>query len=621
MSAEPKRPHSRIRTFAQDLEEERKKRGEQPTLEEVPTPESPEKKAEPKKPVKPQPAPQAKAATAIPDAPKIQEPKPKKVAPEPVPQAKAAVETKPIERKPIEKQKAKAAIPQAPKKVPTAPTKIPAFHEIQKQVDSLSKSQDFGEPPKHKPAPSELDKQKAEDDAPLRGVNIGYDATVITDTKRKRFRLFPSIAASIKKWFGGLTKSKKKVTPKYSVPDADRRKGVIQKATTKSGSVFTADNDTLKEQIRRRRHESEEARRAAEIEAKQKREQEAEEPETSWSPYTETGYQLLEEHTDVEEAKPTTTKNVTIEFKKQTPLSVPTKPTPPAEPKPVVSAVEPAPEPVAAPEREVVEEPKTPPPPPEPVPANEPPAPEPEPAQPPIQNIQTSDTEPEEEGGPIDLQDTNTLTLIIFGGMVVIALAILLTVSLMRGGDSGTNTESTEPFQTQTLQGAQAARLDFAPSADLAASMTAKGRNNPLGLIDVQIYLPNGQIMPPTEVIERLGLALIPSFTQSITDIRFVTINQSDPLLVIDFTDETSARGGLLEWERTMASDLVSFYDISTNSSLDFTDAAIRGTDVRIMRSLEGETLIVYGIVDENTVLISDSVEDFTQVLQTSFSE
>lgn len=652
MSAEPKRPHSRIRTFAQDLEEQRQKRGQStPASSEDTSGEAESASPEEVKPKrKPEPAPQAQAAADLPEVPKIpDEPTksaPKKAVPAPVPKAQAASDTKAIKREPVAAPKVVIPKPAKPS-TSTPPAKIPAFHELQKQVENLSKEQDFGEPPKNKPAPHPTKNNRpAADEAPLRGVNIGYDATVITDTKHKRFRLIPSAIASIKRWFKDLTKKRKKAAPKYSVPEADRRKGVIQKATSKSGSVFTADNDTLREQIRRRRHESEEARRRAEAEARAKAEAKQEtEPETSWSPYTETGFPLLEDGDDEVRVLDTTPKNVTIEFKKQTPLQTAppateppasdenalvtpdteqgSEPVPEPEPAPEPMPVAPEPEPEPVPQASVATEPT-----PEPVPPAEPepePVPEPEPPQvfepidEPVQNVRTSDSFEESEPQPIDWRDTNTLTMAIFGVVVVLAIAGLLVLSLMR--QSQPVTPVAAPFQTQFLAGAQTERVDYAPGENLTELIIAKSDELPLGLIDVQIHGTDGEVLPPGVIIDGLGFTLIPSFRQSVTDVRFSTINQSDPILIFDLNDAVSARGGFLAWERTMASDLVELYRISTNSSLSFTDDTVQGVDVRVMRTREGETLIVYGIVDENTALIGNSIEDFSQILRTSFAQ
>lgn len=81
-------------------------------------------------------------------------------------------------------------------------------------------------------------------------------ATIITDTKKDRFKLFPAISASIKGWFSNKKAEKAaKKAPKYTVPETTRRQGVIQRATSVTAKSTTADHDSIQERIRRREEE------------------------------------------------------------------------------------------------------------------------------------------------------------------------------------------------------------------------------------------------------------------------------------------------------------------------------------------------------------------------------
>ncbi len=60
-------------------------------------------------------------------------------------------------------------------------------------------------------------------------------------------------------------------------------------------------------------------------------------------------------------------------------------------------------------------------------------------------------------------------------------------------------------------------------------------------------------------------------------------------------------------------------YDLPGEQTTTFTDQTVGGIDVRVLLSETGQTLIVYGMVDENTALLSNSLADFTQVVETSF--
>jgi hypothetical protein len=116
--------------------------------------------------------------------------------------------------------------------------------------------------------------------------------TVITDNKKVSPGFFSAITASIKDWLISLKTQKKVSPPKYSVINSERRKGVIQKATTKTGSIFTADSETLADEIRRRQP----------VDLSQK---EAKNQDISWTPNTEPGYPLL----------PGATTNIQVAFK------------------------------------------------------------------------------------------------------------------------------------------------------------------------------------------------------------------------------------------------------------------------------------------------------------------
>lgn len=88
----------------------------------------------------------------------------------------------------------------------------------------------------------------------------GSEGTIITDTKRKRFRFFPSLIESIRTSlieFGEIFTGSKKRT--YSVPDTDRRKGVIQTATSRTGRFATGDHSEVVKRLKERKHKTEPA--------------------------------------------------------------------------------------------------------------------------------------------------------------------------------------------------------------------------------------------------------------------------------------------------------------------------------------------------------------------------
>jgi len=104
------------------------------------------------------------------------------------------------------------------------------------------------------------------------------EATVITDTKHNRFKLFPAIIISLNNWFSNQKKLRhQKAIPKYTLPQTTRRKGLIQRATSNTGKTATADFRYLQERIK---HRSEEIGVAG---------------KTIWTPDTEPVFLLLDE--------------------------------------------------------------------------------------------------------------------------------------------------------------------------------------------------------------------------------------------------------------------------------------------------------------------------------------
>jgi hypothetical protein len=76
-------------------------------------------------------------------------------------------------------------------------------------------------------------------------------AVIITDTKRKRFKLGEAIAASVSDWWTTKQEvARKNKIPRYTVPEAERRKGVIQKATVKTGRTSSADHGAVLSRIK-----------------------------------------------------------------------------------------------------------------------------------------------------------------------------------------------------------------------------------------------------------------------------------------------------------------------------------------------------------------------------------
>jgi hypothetical protein len=86
--------------------------------------------------------------------------------------------------------------------------------------------------------------------------DASYDATIITDTKRKRFKLTSEVRSSISDWWQEQVEAyQERKKPKYTVPTAEHRKGVIQQATGVTGRSVTQDHAAVIKRIKAEKEE------------------------------------------------------------------------------------------------------------------------------------------------------------------------------------------------------------------------------------------------------------------------------------------------------------------------------------------------------------------------------
>jgi len=581
-----------MRTFAADMDAVRKKSGATPDTTAVAS-------AEPT--TKPQPVPKAMPAS-------FDRPNPEKIKSTP------AIKKEETERKETLKKISEAPIvitePAAEKPIAsTANSTIPAFHELQKSVSRIQENLTVDDT-KGVSAKKSSKKEKVKN---VPRPNIGYDATIITDTKSDRFQLFPSMIASLKKWFSKLkVERQKKAAPKYTIPEAERRKGVIQRATSKTGTIFTADSETLREQIRRRRIQEE---------------LEEEEPETVWSPFTEAGYALLESP----EETPDTTQNVVLEYKRKPQLIEPNNPTL-AIPKPTPTEASDVAE--AEEEDFLIETKIT-----EPdlldntlaearwAASYEPTEGNPSAAEAPL-TIPAYEDAPEGDiflppTQPIGYSaknstDTNTLTITLLVGIVG-AIAIFFAARVLFTHVTNQTSTETEAVAVKSEPIITSAHLTGLP-------ITVQTLNQIPVLLSKAIASSSGEVtefavvsgvgdeVSPSYLFEILHFDTKANLRQSLTAAHFVSVNHSKPGLILSFVDEDAVRGGLLQWEPHMYNNFNIFYgDIDSNTA-SFVDKKIDDIDVRVLVNAGGDEKLVYGFLSENSVLIVGASDDFSRI-------
>ncbi|OGG69537.1 hypothetical protein A3I99_02955 [Candidatus Kaiserbacteria bacterium RIFCSPLOWO2_02_FULL_45_11b] len=436
-------------------------------------------------------------------------------------------------------------------------------------------------------------------------------ATIITDTKHEKFKLIPAIIKSISDWYLAKKQDyKAKKIPKYTVPDTTRRKGIIQKATSKTGKFASSDFSSIQERILERK--------ASAAAAKALKDNQ---PDRIWTANTEPGFALLAE---------TTTQQVSnVQMVARKSFRVVPEETVVATEKPA-----PAPEPVSepdsmddnrwsAPARASVSEINL------PAVAVEDEIPESLPEvieTPPVKTEEVTMTEtPEPAVTPeksvptktsrFDLLKINTNTLTLFISGVVIVLVALGAVGYFKFYKDSSIVSDTPIPETLLVDNKINTLSLYTITADSiteAFNTLQNERGTTEGVFMYTSTIGSTEVVSPTQIISALPLRLAPDLTQTIAAVRVGYVNQS-PYLLLKIKDETAAHGGLLIWESTMYQDLTSLLSLAPEATDTFLDANISNTDVRVLKNINGSERLLYGIKN-GTIIITTNSASYAQL-------
>ncbi len=434
-------------------------------------------------------------------------------------------------------------------------------------------------------------------------------ATIIRDTKKSRFKLFPAIIASVKKWAADQKRQQEvKKIPKYTVPETSRRKGVIQKATSQTGKLMSFDAASIQDRIRERKERTQ-----------------PKVPLTVWTANTEPGFPLLE-------APEPAIQNVKVEPRKSVKTIVV-----PQTPKPVAAPIPPKPLPKEVPVERKIEVPPT------PTPSIPPIEPEPVIASPSVVAIEYQDTEslepeysqaevPQEEVTPEEVTkkpktirewlfttDTNTISV----GVTVLFFVLIGTIGYYWLNATGSNlTVTTAPNHPSLINAPL--QLVYVPGQDPVTVTDGIISNGNQSIYDVlQLALvtePTGTtLVPPQSVLRQIGINLPASFTSALNYIYFGSSRKTEPFIILASSDIATAQGGMLAWENSMYGELSMFF-AQENLSRDelpgakFKDVTINGQDIRVLTTEDNQELLTYGSVNRKVIIITQTSAHFKEL-------
>lgn len=513
------------------------------------------------------------------------------------------------------------------------------------------------------PPPAPLASTKKTDKVTISTDNTDADsATIITDTKKDRFKFFPAIFESISNWIEKVKVERlTKKAPKYTVPETSRRKGVIQKATSLTGKITTSDHDTIQERIRQRQ-------------ANEHKEND-ENDHVTWTPNTEPGYLLLEKepsrisNVQVEQRKSFFTteqdivvknleslksvKNTVKEYvseddsasrwentKSNDEVTIP-EPIPnaiiDAKPEPEIIPVQPLEKtspiitettPRQSIFESISEEPVVPetikiPIPPTDVTETDPLPPLTE--EPEITNEHYRETERElsnQDKGFLLSRNTNTLAFSTFS--IILIVLIIVGFGYYWSNNKETGTSPVVIDYPKVINGdISFVYQPITNKYDLVSKITSEfGGSKSEAYQFIFTTTPEGTVaVDPDILLTHLDIKLNANFSQSINTIYFGQLHQVSPFISFVVTDTETAKGGMLIWEQTMRSEVYPILKLpslesSSTSSIKFIDAMISGVDVRVLKDINGVEEIIYGFTNPNTIIITTNSKNFGELLQ-----
>ncbi len=148
-----------------------------------------------------------------------------------------------------------------------------------------------------------------------------------------------------------------------------------------------------------------------------------------------------------------------------------------------------------------------------------------------------------------------------------------------------------------------------------------------------QIYLTgvdiNSTVVPAdaAQIFTALSFRLPGNFSRSVRTVSFGSYRGTDPFIVMRSSDFSTAFAGMLAWEPVMSVDLVPLFGPAVSESFDptartatqvraafFRDTIIANVSARVLVNAENEERIVYGFVKPNLILIAPNEATFTAI-------
>lgn len=517
------------------------------------------------------------------------------------------------------------------KNTPAADAAIPPFHTFSKPI--VKKSSPLNVTPIDTTDVTKTTQSRAQSTltAPSHGVMVGdgadveNNATVITDTKHNRFSVTGAVMGNLTDWY---TQQKKNLNgeskPKYTLPEADRRRGVIQKATSQTGRMTTADHAAVLAKLRTARSKNQPVTKSSPVTMAVSTPPvwETAQQDTTATQLTSPAHSSASElprvnpiiSTKIPDPKVeggVQQKNITPIIPTLPPVSAKNSPTTFTEPvSPIIPITRTKITPIIPQTSAVITN------------QSRPIATQPVAVMTVSSASTTAITEPTLVIPSIPTPPTNTraksptkikiprYVYITIGGLVILGSIGGLFLVL-------TPTETPTPITTtRIISDESAPTIDVTPDfflvstkEDIVSALTSQ-MNDEVSLSEIKLLSrTTGAPLSPTEFFTAFDIQVPISFVTAINQIKF-GVYRGEPWLTLIMSDTPTGQGGMFTWEKTIMNDIKPWFSAETpNINLSqkniFTDSIIDARDVRLQKDTQSDYQVLYGFINSNEILIT----------------
>ena len=127
-----------------------------------------------------------------------------------------------------------------------------------------------------------------------------------------------------------------------------------------------------------------------------------------------------------------------------------------------------------------------------------------------------------------------------------------------------------------------------------------------------------GALITNNAIFTLINARVLIDFKQSVTG-AVIGGYRGEPWMAFSITDLSTSFGGMLDWEKTISSDLSPWFgptisQTRTGVLTNFTDQVIEKIDVRVLKDSSGNEKIVYGFINQNKLLITTNSTAFLNI-------